>query len=47
MKRLLIGIAAASLLSTVPFAAQADDRGGRQAFSRGHSHAPEIGRAHV
>jgi len=45
MKRLMIGIAAASLLSAVSFAAQADERGGRQSFSRAPSHAPAYSRA--
>jgi hypothetical protein len=39
MKRLMIGIAAASLLSAVSFAAQADERGGRHGISRAPSHA--------
>ena len=46
MKRLMIGIAAASLLSAVSFAAQADERGGRNSFSRTPSHASAYSRAH-
>lgn len=45
MKRLMIGIVAASLLSAVSIAAQADERGGRTGFSRAPSHAPVYGRA--
>ena len=45
MKRLMIGIAAASLLTAVSFAAQADERGGRHGFSRAPSHAPAYSRA--
>jgi len=45
MKRLMIGIAAASLLSAVSFTAQADERGGRSGFSRGPAHAPAYGHA--
>lgn len=45
MKRLMIGIAAASLLSAVPFTAQADERGGRNGFSRGPTHAPAYSHA--
>jgi hypothetical protein len=40
MKRLMIGIAAATLLSAVSITAQADERGGRNGFSRGPTHAP-------
>ena len=46
MKRLMIGLAAATLLSTLPLAAQAEDRGGRHGFSRAPSHAPAYSRAH-
>ena len=46
MKRLMIGLAAATLLSTVPLAAQAEDRGGRHGFSRAPSHAPAYSRAY-
>jgi len=44
MKRLVIGIAAASLLSAVSLGAQADERGGRQSFSRANSHTPVYSR---
>lgn len=46
MKRLMIGIAAASLLSAVSFAAQADERAARQSFSRAPTHAPAYSRTH-
>jgi hypothetical protein len=45
MKRLMIGIAAASLLSAVSFTAHADERGGRSGFSRGSAHAPAYSHA--
>lgn len=40
MKRLMIGIATATLLSTASFATQADERGGRNGYSRGPAHSP-------
>lgn len=46
MKRMMIGIAAASLLSAVSFAAQADERGGRDGYSRTPSHASAYSRTH-
>jgi hypothetical protein len=45
MKRVMIGIAVASLLSAVSFTAQADERGGRNGYSRGSTHAPAYGHA--
>jgi hypothetical protein len=45
MKRLIIGIATATLLSTVSFATQADERGGRSEYSRGPTHAPAYSHA--
>jgi len=46
MKRLMIGIAAASLLSALSFAAQAEERGARHGFSRTPSHASSYSRSH-
>ena len=46
MKRLIIGIAVASLLSAVSIAAQAEERGGRNGYSRAQSHASTHDRAH-
>ncbi len=46
MKRLIIGIAAASLLSAVAVAAQAQERGGRNGYSRGPSQAPAYSSPH-
>lgn len=46
MKRLMIGVVAASLLSAASLAAQADERGGRQGYSRAPSHAPAYDRTH-
>ncbi len=46
MKRLMIGIVAASLLSAVSFTAQADERGGRSGYSRAPSYAPAYSRSH-
>ncbi|MGB8437464.1 MAG: hypothetical protein WCE38_24735 [Burkholderiales bacterium] len=45
MKRLMIGIAAATLLSTASFATQADERGGRNGYSRGPTHSPAYSHA--
>ena len=46
MKRLMIGIAAASLLSALSFAAQADERGARHGYSRTPSHSSAYSRTH-
>lgn len=46
MKRLMIGIVAASLLSAGSFAAQAEERGGRNGYSHTPSHASAYDRAH-
>ena len=46
MKRLMIGIAAASLLSVLSFTAQADERGARHGFSRMPSHSSAYNRTH-